>query len=81
MKALLYILSGVVVHMLYLDSIFIYEMKKADKCFVKYDEVDEKKATDCLLHLNSASQRYKGKYFGIDSALKYEKIVTKWKMQ
>jgi hypothetical protein len=67
--------------MLYLDGIFIYEMKRADKCFVENVFVNEEKSQECLERLNSVGQRYKGKYFGINTALSYKRIVTKWKME
>lgn len=81
MKIVLAILSGVVLHMLYLDSIFTYEMHRADKCFVENDEVNPKKSQECLERLNSAGMYYKGKYFDIASLFKYKKIVPTWTMQ
>lgn len=80
MKPVLYIFSGILIHMLYIDSIFIYETKVADKCFVKYEK-NEVKSRKCLERLNSASHRYKGKYFNLVSALSYQKISLMWSME
>jgi hypothetical protein len=81
MKVISLVLLGAILHMLYLDGIFIYEMKRADKCFVENDFINDEKAQECLERLNNAGRLYKGKYFGINSALNYKRIVTKWKME
>lgn len=81
MKYLMVFLAGVLGHMLYLDGIFVYEMKRADKCFVENDEANPNESQACLERLNSAASHYKGKYFDIASLLSYKRIITTWKMQ
>lgn len=80
MKLFSAVILGVLLHMLYLDGIFVYEHKLADKCFTENDDTRPEISQACLERLNDMS-RYKGKYFNIAQALTYKKIFAKWNME
>lgn len=80
-KILIGILIGWILHMLYFDSIIIYQHKLIEKC-PENEILDETGTSQCLKNANNIYDKFYSKYFGIYYLLTYKKVVTgPWKAE